>query len=459
MADVTDTRVASQALLAAARVVPTPGSLARAQQAIADGLAVALAGSGEPVAQSALRAAADMDGPGPSLVWGRRERVAPGTAAFVNAVAEHALGWDDYTQPMFGHCTAVLLPVCSAVADQTGASGAAVLSAYLAGYEVNGRLGEVLGSEHYDRGWHATSTIGTIGAAAAAAALLELDDEQTWNALGLAASSAAGFQGNFGSMAKSVHAGNAARAGLAAARLAQRGVTANADWLLGGTGYLALMGADIEKAATVLAGEREGALVIEGGWGLVLKPYCCCGSAQPMIRAIVELVREHHIDVAEIESVEVHVDPAVLALLVYERPTTPTTARYCLPYLASVAVVDRTAGPDQFTNSSIVRSDLEAMMSRVRYAADRSSPADARYRAEVVIRTARGTFEHAADVPEGHPRAPMSELTRREKFEQGAGVALQADIVDQLHGLVEDLPNVRQWSLVSSLLASPLTVL
>jgi 2-methylcitrate dehydratase PrpD len=455
LTDVSGAGEVGRALLAAARVAPTSGALTKARQAIADGLAVALAGGVEPVAQIARRAAADVDGSGASLVWGTRDRVAAGAAVFLNAVAEHALGWDDYTQPMFGHCTAVLLPVCSVVADQSGASGSAVLSAYLAGYEVNGRLGEVLGSEHYDRGWHATSTIGTIGAAAAAGALLGLDDEQTWNALGLAASSAAGFQGNFGSMAKSVHAGNAARAGLAAARLAQRGVTANPNWLLGDTGYLALMGADVEKAAKVLTSERDGTLVIEGGWGLVLKPYCCCGSAQPMIRAVIELVRDHQIQAEQIRSVEVHVDPAVLTLLVYERPTTPTTARYCLPYLAAVAVLDQAAGPDQFTDASIARSDVAAVMSRVRYAADRSSPPDARYRAEVVIRTTRGTFEGAADVPEGHPRAPMSEPTLREKFGQGAGVVLPASAVDRLYGLIADLPDVPQWSLVSSLLGGP----
>ena len=443
-------------VMGAARVTSSSNARRLAGQAIADGIGVALAGSAEPTVEACRRAVREVDGSGTARVWGTSCGLAVGSAVFANAVAEHSLGWDDYMQPMFGHCTAVLLPVCSALAEQTGASGSQLLDAFLAGYEVDGLLGATLGATHYDRGWHATSTIGTIGAAAAASRLLGLGDEQSWNALGMAASAAAGFQGNFGSTAKSVHAGQAARAGMLAAFLARSGATANPMWLLGPTGYLALMAErDPSEAAKDMLAHRDARadrLVIEGDWGLVLKPYCCCGSAQPMIRALVELVTQEGVAAAEIQAVEVHVDPAVAALLVYDRPATPGEARYCLPYLAAVAVVDRAAGPDQFTDAALGRGMLVDMMSRVRWVADRVAPPDARYRAEVRVTTARGTFERVAEVAEGHPRAPMSTATRWQKFEQGAGSVLPAAQVAELRDRLSDVDGLPVWSDASSLL-------
>jgi 2-methylcitrate dehydratase PrpD len=456
MSDLTEPDV-REVLLRASRVQPTPGGVQRAKEAIGDGLSVALAGALEPVSVQVRRALAEVEGPGNAEIWGTGQRAAPGAAAFANAVAAHALYWDDYTHPMFGHCTAVLLPVCSVLADQSEASGADIVAAYLAGYEVNGLLGTLLGPTHYERGWHPTSTIGIIGSSVAAARLLGLDPHQTWNAMGLAASAAAGFKGNFGSTAKPMHAGHAARAGIVAAQLARQGITANPNWLLGRAGYLAVMGVEDPHAHTgALARDGRDQLVIEGSWGLVLKPYCCCGSGQPMIRAITEAVTHEAIDATDITEIEVHVDPAVTNLLVYERPGTPHQARYCLPYLAAIAAVDRAAGPDQFTATSITRKTLLSMMSRVRHKSDLISPPDARYRAEVRIQTTRGTVEWAADVARGHPSAPMTDTARREKFEQGAGTALTSSGTQNLHDMLESLETIPHWSTVTSLISGSL---
>src|SRR5206468_7403806 len=79
--------------------------------------------------------------------------------------------------------------------------------------------------EHYTRGWHATSTLGTLGCAAAAARLLRLDVTQTRHALAIAATHASGLKENFGSMTKPYHAGHAALSGIRSAQLAREGLT------------------------------------------------------------------------------------------------------------------------------------------------------------------------------------------------------------------------------------------
>src|SRR5205823_14295897 len=92
---------------------------------------------------------------------------------------------------------------------------------------------------HIARGWHATSSIGTLGCAAAAARLLGLDVTQTRHALGIAASLASGLKENFGSMTKPYHAGHAAQSGLRPAQLAREGMTSSGSALHGRQGYVA----------------------------------------------------------------------------------------------------------------------------------------------------------------------------------------------------------------------------
>src|SRR4029453_2444475 len=92
------------------------------------------------------------------------------------------------------------------------------------GFEIECRLGTVMNPRHYhQRGWHCTSSIGTLGAAAAASRVLGLDEHATRHALGIAASSACGVKENLGSMVKPLHAGMAARNGITAAPVAQGG--------------------------------------------------------------------------------------------------------------------------------------------------------------------------------------------------------------------------------------------
>src|ERR671922_4740 len=113
------------------------------------------------------------------------------------------------------------------------ADGAAVMLAYLVGFEVSVALGLALNPGHYTRGWHATTTLGTLGCAAAAARLRGLDVARTTHALGIAASLASGLKENFGSMTKPYHAGHAALNAITAAALARAGMTASASALDG----------------------------------------------------------------------------------------------------------------------------------------------------------------------------------------------------------------------------------
>jgi 2-methylcitrate dehydratase PrpD len=208
--------------------VPAARARDRAR-AILDGLACAVAGRDERVTRE-LRGFALEQGSHPrATLWGSGERVSPALAALVNGAAAHALDFDDVSWAMNGHPTVPLLPAAFASAEALGCSGEDLLRAYVVGFEVEARLGQALGKPHYERGWHATSTLGVFGATAASAVLLGLDEAGLRRAFGIALSRAAGTRANFGTDTKPLHAGLAARAGLEAAELALRGVGARED--------------------------------------------------------------------------------------------------------------------------------------------------------------------------------------------------------------------------------------
>ena len=221
-----------------------PEAVARVRLAALDTLGVMLAGAGEPAAR-AVRAVARAEG-GTALctVVGTRLVTAPGWAALANGTAGHAHDFDDTNFALMGHPSAPLLATCLAAGEAEMVDGRALVTAYVVGFEISTTLGCALNPEHYTRGWHATSSIGTLGCAAAAARLLRLDVTQTRHALAIAASHASGLKENFGSMTKPYHAGHAARCGVLAAQLAREGLTASETALEGRQGYVAAFDRD-----------------------------------------------------------------------------------------------------------------------------------------------------------------------------------------------------------------------
>ncbi|MCU1631320.1 MAG: 2-methylcitrate dehydratase, partial [Pseudonocardia sp.] len=208
--------------------------------AVLDTLGVAVAAVDEPVVRLVRE---ELTTPGSAALWGGG-RADPGAAALVNGTAAHALDYDDYAPGSGLHPSAPLVAALFAAAALQHGRGRAVsgrdlVTAYVAGYEVQERLGLLLWPSHYARGFHTTGTVGTVGAAAGAARLLGADPAQMSAALGLGATDAAGLKAMFGSMGKPYHAGRAAASGLRAARLAVRGMTVGDDAVFGSQGLVA----------------------------------------------------------------------------------------------------------------------------------------------------------------------------------------------------------------------------
>lgn len=224
-----------------------PVVVREARRHIIDCIGAALAGFTDPCARIITTVARSYGGQPESTLWGDGSRVSAHNAALANGTIAHAVDYDDTNYAMPGHATVAVLPAVLAVGERLGVSGAEALAAYVAGVEVESKLGMLTGQDSWDFGWHTTSTLGVIGATAAVGRLLGLDARSMRHALGIAVSQASGVRQNFGSMTKPLHVGHASWSAILAADLAQRGFTASERAIEGEVGYCKVFGGVRER--------------------------------------------------------------------------------------------------------------------------------------------------------------------------------------------------------------------
>src|SRR2546428_651407 len=246
-----------------------------------------------------------------------------------------------------------------------GASGAALLIAFVAGVEIEAKLGRALNPAHYEIGWHATATLGVFGAAAAAAKLLGLSAERTAHALAIAASMASGIKANFGTDCKPLHVGHAARCGIEAALLAETGFTGNPRALEHGDGFGATHGGG-SRPAWELATAGLGAPRRLAGPGLRGKRFPACASTHQALDATLALAEEHAIDPKAVVAVECGVSYLAPHQLIYDQAATGLQGKFSMPYCVAVALLDRTVGLAQFAEERVRRADVQTLMPKVR---------------------------------------------------------------------------------------------
>jgi 2-methylcitrate dehydratase PrpD len=392
----------------------------------------ALAGSGEPLARL-LRD--ELPGDGPATVVGSGRTASARDAALANGAAGHALDFDDTHTRMPGHPTAPVLPAALAVAEEVDASGERLLTALVVGIEVECRVGALLAPGHYGAGWHATGTVGTLGAAAAVAHLLGLDAERTSHALALAATQAAGLKASFGTMAKPLHAGKAACDGLLAARLAARGFTGNPAVLEASQGLAAATVGVTPDAARL---DR-----LDGRWTIretLFKYHAACYLTHASINATLALA--HEVDAGDIAGVEVQVAPELLEVCNIAQPATGLEGKFSLRATTAMALLgDDTTDTAAYSDARMADSELLALRDRVAVVPQDGRAATS---ATVVVTTHAGA-RHEAEDDTGRPAADLDLQGDRlsAKFRALATPVLGAAGAEALHAAVAGLHPAR----------------
>jgi 2-methylcitrate dehydratase PrpD len=338
----------------------------RVRLALLDTLAVSVAAIGDPAFVAALRYSR-LNGGASEVphVWVTPSAATLEDAAFVAAVAAHALDYDDVAPAWRGHPSAVMLPALAAVARiESDATGEALARAYVVGFEIGVRIGAAVAGRHYERGWHSTSTVGVVAATAACARLAGLDTEAVSNALALAVAQAAGVQANFGTSAKAMHAGFAASAALRACRLAASGVSGSSHALDGPHGFADLMAnMALDTRALVELGASIPGLATSG---LETKLYPLCYAAHRALEAAITLRKRGTFSCEDIIAIEIVGTPGAHAPLLNRLPNTAAEARFSAEYAVACALVEGGVGLASFEREPASLSQHAALMARTR---------------------------------------------------------------------------------------------
>ena len=381
-------------------------------------------------------------GNGQAAVFGEAARFAPAGAALLNGAFAHSLDFDDTHAAGSLHPGAPVIPAALAAAEMTGANGADVIAAIVAGYEVTNRLAVALpAGDHYDRGYHPTATCGAFGAAAAAARVFGLDAAKIEDAFGIALSQAAGslqFLKN-GAWTKRWQVGWAAMAGLSAALLAREGFRGAAEAMEGKAGFLKAYAPNPipERAIRNLGQEFE---LME----TAVKPYPSCRYGHAGVDAALMLRAEHGLKPEEIESVTLGLPNKGMLLvgapLEYKQhPKNTVDGQFSGPFVVSCALAHGAFGWDSYARMD--EPVLRSLMPKVTCVEDPEVQAEfpKNMSGKLTIRARGQEFTKMVVVPKGEPGNFLTEAELRSKFHGLVDRVLGAERATQLADAVVSL--------------------
>ena len=334
--------------------------------------------------------------------------IAAPEAALVYGTAAHALDYDDVA--LSGHPSAVLVPAILAEAADSGADGATMARAYVAGYEVWAELIGRDADQLHLKGWHPSAVLGTVAAAAAGAVIRKLDATQATHAVGIAASLAGGVAANFGSMTKPYQVGCAAQSGLTAARLAHAGLTASPDAIEHDLGLLRAISPNRNVDTTSPAALGRDWRILETGINIKLYPVCY--GVHRSLDAMLGVVKGENLKADDIASVEVEMGEAQAAILRNHRPQLALDAKFSAEFAMAAAAVARRCGMSELDDQFVRRPDVQAFMPKVAVTPTQGTSADDAVfapadRVRVTLRDNRQLASPPVSYPLGHFKNPI----------------------------------------------------
>ena len=407
----------------------TPQAATVAKQCLLDWLGVAIAGRDEPLVQILMAEFAER---GDGAIIGSRQRARLHDAVLINGAMSHALDFDDVITAMNGHPTVPVAPVAIGLAEVIGASGRDALLAFIAGVETECRVGRLLGPSHYAKGWHATATFGTFGAMAAAAKLLNLSEEQTRHAFGLAGTQAAGLKSVFGTMSKPLHAGKAAQNGLLAARLAARGFTSDTDILDSEQGFAAVQSTSINRDAALAGRPSQGFYVADA----LFKYHAACYLTHNAIEAASALRTANALKPSDVEAVRVHVNAGHLGVCNILEPRTGLECKFSLRMTTALALAgEDTFQESLFSDETANRDDLIGLRQRVSVMPDAAGPGST---VDIQLKDGR-VLSQTVDVARPVRDLPVQQAQIERKFRHLTEPALGGTAVSEIIDICRNL--------------------
>lgn len=431
-------------------------ALDRAKIVFADTISATVAGAASDVIEP-LR---DYIGAQPpanadKVILGTGLRSSDELAAMVNGTMAAALEFDDVLSLMPGHPSAVVVAALMANDHALNASGAQVIEAYAVGVEAGARVAQALTLDHYKRGFHTTGTLALFSAVAALARIQRLSPTLVKRSLGLAASMSSGLQGNFGTMAKPLHSGWAARNAVAAVAMATAGVTACEEIFEAEGGYFSAYGSPNSNASQIPAAFGRPWVFDEPG--VTLKLFPCCYASHRAMDGLMGLLRSMNLTSAGVRKVQCLVPPGGLIPLKFDRPKTHFESLFSLPYALAVTLLDGMPGLRSFRQERVLAADVASMLERIEViesplcVEDYPDYDNTSYgsRGEVRLRVEASdgrTDSVRVRFAPGHPQRPMSWEQAQAKF-QGCldSAGLTSDLAANTFPMIRDIERLSSF--------------
>jgi 2-methylcitrate dehydratase PrpD len=397
-----------------------------ARNSLFDYLGVTVAGANllKGKEQTLIRSQSISDG---CHIIGEQGQVPANIAALINGINAHVIELDDGHRIGMLHLGAPVISAMLAAAENEQLSTNDFLLGIVIGYEVAIRLACAVQPGSKLRGYHATGTCGTVGAALGIATALHFDFEQMKSAFSAATTSAAGLlemiEGD--TELKPYNAGRAAMDGLTAAYIGMARFKSPEDALGGKRGFLKVMTEDPKmEYLTDFSGDK---LMIET---IYMKPYAACRHCHPSIEAALDIRNQAGFNISEVQNI--HVDTYKLAVAGHDHTDIKgvNSAKMSIPYSLAVALCTGKAGLDEFTDKFISDKNIQTITDRVTVSdvEELTVLCPQKRVAEVTITTKNGVFSKRVDYPKGEPENPLSQQELEDKFR---GLAMYGGLTEK----------------------------
>ena len=383
-----------------------------ALQALVDHLACAVGAWNDETARPARSVVARWKASGKARVY-MGGLTTPALAAFANGSMAHAMDYDDTHAGGAGHPSGPCWSAALALALEHGAGEKETLAAFITGFDVMAKLGggwvPGVGRSLQRRGWHPTSIFGRVGAAAVGCAIMKLDDARIANALGVAATTAAGLVGSFGTYGKPFHAGKAAMDGILSAQLAADGFVAATHLYELEKGLLDVLIQDRKVEVPTLDD-------FEQKWELrenQFKPFASCRATHSSIEAARSLASE--IRGRKITKVHAKVHPNALVTAGKTAPRTALEGKFSVPFCIALGLTGHRVIASDFTEKAFNDPVVADLVPRITLESVQDQPAS---KAFLEVTLADGERLHGeTQCVIGHPDNPLTWDALREKFD------------------------------------------
>jgi 2-methylcitrate dehydratase PrpD len=419
-----------------------------ALQSLVDHLGVAVGAWDDPVARPARKVVARWNASGNARIY-MGGRTTAALAAFVNASMSHAMDYDDTHAGGAGHPGGPCWSAALALAQEHGASEQETLAAFITGFDVMGKLGggwvPGVGRSLQRRGWHPTSIFGRVGAAAAACALMKLDEARIANALGVAATTAGGLVGSFGTYGKPFHSGKAAMDGILAAQLAADGFVAATHLYELEQGLLDVLIQDRKVEPPTLDD-------FETKWELLenqIKPFASCRATHSSIQAARSIASQ--VRGRKIRHVHAKVHPNALVVAGKTAPRTPLEGKFSVPFCIALGLAGYRLVASDFTEKALDDPAVADVVPRITLEAVQDQPS---FKAFLEVTLEDGQRLHGeTQCVIGHPDNPLTWDALREKFDGLVEPVLGAEKAARLFDLGRNFVQPGSIAKISDLLA------